>query len=170
MDQVPCANSFRHAPFPNALSVRKRSISEKAFYLEVPWGVPLLFLEAKRNVSGNRRHVPPKTPFLNLLFRTPENRDRRYYSCDTRFCAIPCTGQLESLLFLKLFGHPRDIPDKNPAKKVWFPWVSRDTPSFLAPAPSRGRPPPLHVEDPHPTGRYPDPKSLGLCSFFLGGS
>ena len=25
----------------------------------------------------------------------------------------------------------------------------------------------LHVEDPHPTGRYPDQKSLILCSLFL---
>ena len=29
--------------------------------------------------------------------------------------------------------------------------------------------PPLRVEDPHPTGRSPDPKSLSLCSFFLPG-
>ena len=27
---------------------------------------------AKRNVRGNTRHIPPKTPFLKLLFRTPD--------------------------------------------------------------------------------------------------
>ena len=28
--------------------------------------------EANRNVPGNTRHVPPKTPFLKFLFRTPD--------------------------------------------------------------------------------------------------
>ena len=46
-------------------------------------------------------------------------------------------------------GYPGKIPGY-PAKKVWFPWVSRDIPNF--------RPPPLHLENPHPTGGYPDPK------------
>ena len=41
--------------------------------------------------------------------------------------------------------------------KVFRAWVSRDIPNFLAPTPSRGRPPP------HP--KISGPKSLGLGSF-----
>ena len=37
-----------------------------------------------------------------------------------------------------------------PAQKVWFPWF-RGTYRTLWP-------PPLHVEDPYPTRKYPDPK------------
>ena len=44
-------------------------------------------------------------------------------------------------------------------QKVWFPWVSKDIPNFLAPTPSRGSPPP------HP--KISGPKCLGLGSFFL---
>ena len=68
----------------------------------------------------------------------------------------------------KLFEHPygsgtsrqksRDIPDsslRNP-RKTKFRGRAR---SFW--------PPPLRVEDPDPTGRSPDPKSLSLCSFFF---
>ena len=54
--------------------------------------------------------------------------------------------------FLKLLGPPGcpgEIPGY-PAKKVWFPWL-RGTYRTL-------RPPPLHVEDPHPTRTYPDQK------------
>ena len=55
---------------------------------------------------------------------------------------------------LKLFGHPRDILAEilgYPAKKVWFPWVSKNMPNFWAPTPR-------HTEDAHPTRRYPDQK------------
>ena len=42
---------------------------------------------------------------------------------------------------------------------VWFPWVSRDKPSFLAPTLSHGRPPPHQ--------KISGLKSLGLGSFFV---
>ena len=48
---------------------------------------------------------------------------------------------------------------KNPGisrQKVWFSWVSRDIPNFLAPTPSRGR------STPH--RKISEPKSLGLGS------
>ena len=51
----------------------------------------------------------------------------------------------------------RDIPDyslRNP-RKTNFRVRAR---TF--------RPPPLRVEDPHPTGRSPDPKSYNLCALF----
>ena len=68
--------------------VRKRR-SDKAFHVEVPRGIPseffrkrrlmskflgvsLFCFRGKRNLPGNTRHVPPKTPFLKLLFRTPD--------------------------------------------------------------------------------------------------
>ena len=71
MWQVPRANSFRHAPFPNASSVRKRRFG-KGVSSRISLGCSFSVSEAKRNVPGNTRHVPPKTPFLKLLFRTPE--------------------------------------------------------------------------------------------------
>ena len=47
----------------------------------------------------------------------------------------------------------RDIPAKSrdiPQKKKWFPWFRGTYRTF--------GPPPLHVEDPHPTRKYPDAK------------
>ena len=44
-------------------------------------------------------------------------------------------------------------------QKVWFRWIWKVIPNFLAPTPSRGRPPP------HP--KISGLKSLGLCSFFV---
>ena len=55
--------------------------------------------------------------------------------------------------FLKLFGRPRDIPPKSrdiPPKKFGFPGFRGTYRAFW--------PPPLHVEDPHPTRRYLDQK------------
>ena len=81
----------------------------------------------------------------------------------TRFCHPFFRGQElnTNFFFLTLFGHPRD-PSKipgYPAKKVWFPGVSQ---TFW--------PPPLHVKDPHPSRRYPDPKvwvyALFSCLIF----
>ena len=46
-------------------------------------------------------------------------------------------------------GYPSKIPGY-PAKKVWFPWFRGAYRTFW--------PPPLHVEDPHPTRKYPDSK------------
>ena len=46
-------------------------------------------------------------------------------------------------------GYPGKIPGY-PAKKVWFPWFRGTYRTFW--------PPPLHVEDPHPTRKYPHPK------------
>ena len=65
------------------------------------------------------------------------------------------------LIFLKLFGHRRDIP-ANPGisrQKSLISLVSRDIPNFW--------PPPLHVEDPHPTRKISGPKSLCLRSSFV---
>ena len=62
--------------------------------------------------------------------------------------------------FLKLFTSriSRQNPGVSRQKSLIF-LVSRDTPNFLAPTPSRGRPP--------PHWRISGPKSLGLGSFFL---
>ena len=63
-------------------------------------------------------------------------------------------------LFLKHFGHFRDIP-ANPGisrQKSLISLASRDTSNFLAPTPSRGRP--------LPHRKISGLKSLGLCSFF----
>ena len=55
------------------------------------------------------------------------------------------------LLFSNFSGNS-GISRQNPATsrpKGWFPWVSRDIPSFMAPTRSRRN-------EPHPTRRYPD--------------
>ena len=65
------------------------------------------------------------------------------------------------LFFLKLLGAPW-ISRQNPGisrQKSLIPWVSRDIPNFLAPTPSRGRPPPHQ--------KISGLKSLGLGSFFV---
>ena len=52
------------------------------------------------------------------------------------------------------FSDTSRISQQNPGisrPNVWFPCVSRDIPNFLTP-------PPVHVEDPHPTGKCPDQK------------
>ena len=45
--------------------------------------------------------------------------------------------------------YPGKIPGY-PAQKVWFPWFRGTYRTFW--------PPPVHVEDPYPTGKYPDQK------------
>ena len=54
--------------------------------------------------------------------------------------------------FLKLFGRLRDIPAKSGTsrQKSLVPWFRGTCRTF--------RPPPFHMENPHPTGGYPDPK------------
>ena len=54
-----------------------------------------------------------------------------------------------SQTFRALPGYPSKIP-AYPAKKVWFPWFRGAYRTFW--------PPPLHVEDPYPTGKYPGSK------------
>ena len=76
----------------------------------------------------------------------------------TQIGAKNWTQTFFSQTFRALPGYPGKIPGY-PAKKSVIPWVSRDMPNFLAPTPSRGRPPP------HP--KISGPKSLGLGSFFV---
>ena len=64
------------------------------------------------------------------------------------------------------FGNSRrarlGYPGKNPGisrQKVWFPWVSKDIPNFLAPTPLHGRPPPYL--------KISGPKCLRLGPFFF---
>ena len=64
-----------------------------------------------------------------------------------------------NLFFLNFSGRPQDIPQNPgiPCEKVWFHWASKDISDFLAPTPSRERPPP-HL-------KISGPESLGLGSF-----
>ena len=48
MGLVPCANSFRHTP-----GAKCSERAEKAFHVEVAWGVLLLF-QSKEHNSGSR--------------------------------------------------------------------------------------------------------------------
>ena len=63
--------------------------------------------------------------------------------------------------FLKLFGRFQDIP----AKILGYPTQKFGFPGFLGTYRTFCSLPP-HVEDPHPTGRYPDPR-VWVCAPFL---
>ena len=70
--------------------------------------------------------------------------------------------KIEHIPFFQTFQAFRDILAKIlgcPAKKFAFPGFRRTYRTIW--------PPPLHVKDPHPTRRYPGPKSSGLGFFFL---
>ena len=74
----------------------------------------------------------------------------------------PRGRELNTNLFSQTFRHPRDIP----AKKCGFPGFRRTygmchIPNFLAPDPSRGRPP-------HPTRKYLDQNIWVWVRFSLG--
>ena len=65
-------------------------------------------------------------------------------------------------IFFSNFSGASRISRQNPGisrQKSLIPWVSRDIPNFLAPTPSRGRPPPHQ--------KICGLKSLGLRSFFV---
>ena len=73
------------------------------------------------------------------------------------------SGQkLNPNIFFSNFSGASGISRQNPGisrQKGLIPWVSRDIPNFLAPTPSRGRPPPHQ--------KISGLKSLGLGSFFV---
>ena len=62
-----------------------------------------------------------------------------------------------SQTFRAPLGYPGKIPGY-PAQKVWFPWFRGTYRTFWRP--------PVHVEDPYPTGKYPDQK-FGFGFLFL---
>ena len=88
-----------------------------------------------RDIPAKSRDIPPKN-------RGHKIEPKHFFS--QTFRALP--------------GYPGKIPGY-PAKKSLIPWVSRDIPNFLAPTPSRGRPPPHQ--------KISGLKSLGLGSFFV---
>ena len=92
--------------------------------------------DVKRHLMELPRQSPEKWTFLGLAF----------------VCLVYRERKLNTNLFLRLFGHFREIPAKSgiARPKVSFPWVSKDMPNFL--------PPTRSCEDPHPTRRYPDQK------------
>ena len=63
--------------------------------------------------------------------------------------------KLNTIVFSQTFRAPLGYPSKipgYPARKVWFPWLRGTHRTFW--------PPPVHVEDAYPTGKYPDQKVL----------
>ena len=73
--------------------------------------------------------------------------------------------ELNPNIFFSNFSGASGISRQNPGisrQKSLIPWVSRDIPNFLAPTPSRARPPPHR--------KISGPKSLGLGSFFVPGA
>ena len=83
----------------------------------------------------------------------PKNQSSPTSNCKFWTFLNPCLPNLcrgrelntTSFFFLKLFGHPWDIPAKipgYPAKKFGFPEFRRTCRTFWPPTPSHGRPPP----------------------------
>ena len=90
----------------------------------------------------------PMVP-VRSCFAAPSGRNLQGHFWGTRIEHKP--------FFLKLFGHPSRQNPGMSRQKVGFPWVSKDMPNFLAPTPSREKPPP------HP--KISGPESLDLGSF-----
>ena len=91
-----------------------------------------------------------------VIPRKSENQQKSAKNCEK----LGAKNWTKTFFVLKLFGHFRDIPAKfpgYPAQKVWFPWFRGAYRTFW--------PPPLHVEDPYPTGKYPDSK-VWVCALF----
>ena len=104
------------------------------------------FQTVLRVLSGDRSPLPPKfVPQCNLLNFTWFRGQK-----------------LNPNMFFSNFSGASGISRQNPGisrQKSLIPWVSRDIPNFLAPTPSRGRPPPHQ--------KISGLKSLGLGSFFV---
>ena len=93
--------------------------------------------------------------------RTLETAERKKNWKRALLFSAPNSG-MHWTLVQKRSEHPRDILVKipgYPVKKFGFPGFRRTYRTFW--------PPPLHVEDPYPTGKYPDQKVRGLGSFFF---
>ena len=70
--------------------------------------------------------------------------------------------KLNTNFFAQTFRAPPGCPGKSPgypAKRVWIPWLRGTYRTFW--------PPPLHVKETHPTGRFPDQKVWVWVPFFF---
>ena len=77
-----------------------------------------------------------------------------------RSCFALIGAKIEHKVFFvsQTFRAPPGYPGKRPGiscQKVCFPWASKDIPKHFGP-------PPLHIEDPHPTKKISGPKSLSF--------
>ena len=94
------------------------------------------------NCDGKSRW-PSQAPYVAQTLNMPSAK-----ICFAIVLLLDFSTVLESKIenfFGQAFRVPPGYPSKNPGisrKKVWFPWVSKDIPNFLARTPSRGRPPP----------------------------
>ena len=93
--------------------------------------------------SQDRSHCVPSDQY-NL-----QNKIFRGLSVLVILGAKNWTQTFFSQTFRAIPGYPGKIPGY-PAQKVWFPCFRGKYRTFW--------PPPLHVEDPYPTGKYPDSK------------
>ena len=95
---------------------------------------------------------------LTPLSTTPSPPPSQFTVCTSRFARL---WKLDTNFFSQIFrahpGYPGKIPGY-PAPKVWVPWFRGTYRTFW--------PPPVHVEDPYPTGKYPDQK-VSVWVFFL---
>ena len=94
-------------------------------------------------VMGRRNFLPP-----------PEIRTKKFTIFMCSFFSLSLGNEnWTQTFFSQTFRAPPGYPGKvpgYPAQKVWFPWFRGTYRTFW--------PPPVHVEDPYPTGKYPDQK------------
>ena len=118
--------------------------------LEGILGEPLFLGEARRK----QRQIPCRTSTTWTCLRLLRGRT---WSCNS----LGAQNWTRNIFFSNFSG-ASGISQQNPGisrQKSLIPWVSRDIPNFLAPTPSRGRPPPHQ--------KISGLKSLGLGSFFV---
>ena len=103
----------------------------------------------EKNITSLEAHVllPPtlsRNAGMHVSSMLPVSRLKADHHC---FQSPKCR---ERKLNTNFFSQTFRVPPGYPAKKVWFPWFRGTYRTFW--------PPPLHVEDPHPTGGYAEPK------------
>ena len=118
----------------------------------------------ERSLKNWELQIPRFEEFFwgeNTLGRIPVSLPRTLgYACT--FYASTSPPPMNPNFFFSNFSGAAGTSQHNPGisrKKSLISLVSRDIPNFLAPTPSRGRPPPQR--------KISGPKSLGLGSFFF---
>ena len=149
---------FFTIPFANLRgNVTRTFLGKSDFY----WPVMVLAEQWQCSMYANVLSVLGSVPTMFLQFLGLRRDGSRLFRQTQIIVREHRERKLNTTFFSQTFRAPPGYSGKNPGiscQKVWFPWVSKDIPNFLAPTRSRGRLP--------PDRRYPDPK-FGFVLLFL---
>ena len=127
-------------------------------------GRPEHTIETGREKQNNHENHGQTAPFPNQGSTRESSTSQRLAttreSLNGGLSVLIRERELNTNLFFSNFSGAPGISQQNlgiSRQKVWFPWVSKDIPKFLAPIPSCG--------NPHPTRKYPDQKVWVWVSF-----